>query len=87
MTEHTQSFAQLVTSLCAILGGVITAAGLLDSLLYAAQRYGVKDAASFVAVLSGKQVLAVGASVAAPAQRYTTSLSPAAAAFSERREG
>ena len=32
VTEHTSSLIELVTSLCAILGGVITAAGLVSCL-------------------------------------------------------
>ena len=52
VTEHTSTATELVTSLCAILGGIITAAGLLDSLLYSVQkRTGAKDVLSFLALL------------------------------------
>jgi hypothetical protein len=44
VTQHRPSLAELVTSLCAILGGVITAAGLVDAALFTLQkRLGVKS--------------------------------------------
>lgn len=33
--EERQSFAHFLTSLCAIVGGVLTVAGIIDSLVYA----------------------------------------------------
>jgi len=33
-TEHTQSFAHFLTGVCAIIGGVFTVAGIIDSFLY-----------------------------------------------------
>jgi hypothetical protein len=35
--EYRQSFAHFATSTCAIVGGVLTVAGLLDSFVYGAQ--------------------------------------------------
>lgn len=52
VTEHTSSLTELVTSLCAILGGIITAAKVLDAALHSLQRkLGVKDMLSFMALM------------------------------------
>ena len=52
VTTHTSTLTELVTSLCAILGGVITAAGLLDALLGQVQRQlGVKSLLSFLSLV------------------------------------
>jgi len=37
-TEHTRSFPHFLTGICAIIGGVFTVAGLLDSLIYNSMR-------------------------------------------------
>ena len=34
MTEETQSFSSFVTKICAVIGGIYTVVGLLDSVLY-----------------------------------------------------
>lgn len=36
--EYRKPFAHFLTDLCAIVGGVFTVAGIIDSLLYSAQR-------------------------------------------------
>jgi hypothetical protein len=37
-SESTKSFAHFLTSLCAIVGGVFTVAGIVDSVLYQGMR-------------------------------------------------
>ena len=66
VTEHTTPFSELATSLCAILGGVLTAAALLDSAIYAVQKRSPKggNTAALLAVLG----LGGGSSSHAPAR-------------------
>lgn len=52
VTQHRPSLTELVTSLCAILGGVITAAGLVDAALFTLQkRLGVKSLGGLLTLL------------------------------------
>ncbi len=37
-TERTKSFAHFLTGVCAIIGGVFTVAGIIDSLIYNSMR-------------------------------------------------
>jgi len=37
-SEKTKSFAHFLTGICAIIGGVFTVAGLIDSVLYSSMR-------------------------------------------------
>ena len=34
MAEETQSFSSFITNICAVIGGIYTAVGLLDNVLY-----------------------------------------------------
>lgn len=91
VTESTTSFAQLVTSLCAILGGVLTAAQVVDAVLYRMSKQwkkfgrsgGAKDAPMAEGV-QGQLVDAIASAVGSAVNAAASSgylASPAAAHY------